>query len=75
MIDDPAKCVLLNPLRKDKELSEQDIDSVKTFIQTEIYSGIENEHYVATRIRLKSVVEIINANSSRSRLRCASHKT
>ena len=52
LLGNPAKCTLLSPLGRNKVLSDQDIESVKTFIQTVVYSGKDDEDYVSTRIRL-----------------------
>ena len=52
LISDPAKCKLLLPLGQEKILGESDIESVKEFIRTVVYSGKEGENYVETRIRL-----------------------
>ena len=48
LIGNPKKCALLNSLGKG--LSEQDIESIKKFIQKVIYSGKDNEDYVTTRM-------------------------
>lgn len=52
LIGNPAKCALLTPLGKNKELSDQEIEYAKKFIQTVVYSGKDDEDYLATRIRL-----------------------
>ena len=42
----------VKPLGKERILETVDIDGLKEFIRTVIYSGKENESYVETRIRL-----------------------
>ena len=46
------KAVMLKTLGQNEVLHEEDIEGVKEFIRTVLYTGKENENYVDTRIRL-----------------------
>lgn len=52
LMTNKSKVQLLKPLGKERILETVDIDGLKEFIRTVIYSGKENESYVETRIRL-----------------------
>ena len=48
----PDLCMMLRALENDEPLEETDIDELKQFVQTVIYSGKLSESYIDTRIRL-----------------------
>ena len=52
MISDTNRCLMLHPLGRDKDLNKIEIESIMRFIQTVIYSGKDDEDYVATRVRI-----------------------
>ena len=63
LVSHPAKCQMLESLGKNKELSDEDIECVNKFIQIVIYSGNEDEEYVATRIRLYQNLKVKSSMS------------
>ena len=51
VILDTNRCVMLKPLWKDKDLKKSEIWLIRNF-KTVVYSGKEDEDYVATRARI-----------------------
>jgi hypothetical protein len=45
-------CALLSSLNNEDPLTEEDIDEIKIFVQTVLYSGRKSEPYIETRARL-----------------------
>ena len=52
MLSSPSKCQLIESFGQNQSLGSENIDNVKEFIRTVVYSGKVDETYVETRIRL-----------------------